>query len=166
MARRRNPFDLFGDFGDFDDIFNEMLKEFESMEPDEHMSGGPFFYGFSINQRPGEEPEVREFGNIRPEGGRIEIGERKPLVDVFDTDKTVQIVAEMPGIEKQDVELSAEGRDLEIKAAHGERKYHEFVDLPADVDIDSAKASYKNGVLDITLNKVRKAKKKKKINVE
>jgi len=40
--------------------------------------GGPFFYGFSINQRPGEEPEIREFGNIRPESGRIEIGERKP----------------------------------------------------------------------------------------
>jgi len=162
MARRRNPFDL---FGDFDEMFEEMLKEFENMGPREHM-GGPFFYGFSINQRPGEEPEIREFGNIRPESGRIEIGERKPLVDVFDTDKTVQVVAEMPGIEKQDVELSAEGRELEIKASHGERKYHEFVDLPADVDIDSAKASYKNGVLDITLSKVQKAGKKKRINVE
>lgn len=162
MARRRSPFDM---FDDFDEIFNDMLKEFEKMGPEEHMSG-PFFYGFSINQRPGEEPEIREFGNIRPEGGKVEIGERKPLVDVFDTDKTVQIVAEMPGIEKQDVELSAEGRDLEIKAARGERKYHEFVKLPSDVDIDSAKASYKNGVLDITLNKIQKPSRKKKINVE
>ncbi len=162
MARRRNPFDI---FGDFDEMFNEMMREFENMEPGEHMTG-PFFYGFSINQRPGEEPEVREFGNIRPEGGRIEIGERKPLVDVFDTEKTVQIVAEMPGIEKQDVELSAEGRELEIKASRGDRKYHEFVELPADVDVDSAKASYKNGVLDITLNKVESKKGRKKINVE
>ncbi|HTY90716.1 MAG TPA: archaeal heat shock protein Hsp20 [Methanocella sp.] len=162
MVRRRNPFDL---FGDFDEMFEEMLKEFENMEPGEHM-GGPFFYGFSINQRPGEEPEVREFGNIRPEGGKIEIGERKPLVDVFDNGKTVQIVAEMPGIEKEDVELNAEGRELEIKASHGERKYHEFVELPADVDIESAKASYKNGVLDITLNKVQRPNKRKKINVE
>jgi len=47
MARRRNPFDL---FGDFDEMFEEMLKEFENMGPREHM-GGPFFYGFSINQR-------------------------------------------------------------------------------------------------------------------
>jgi HSP20 family protein len=162
MARRRNPFDM---FGDFDEIFNEMMREFERMEPGEHM-GGPFFYGFSVNQRPGEEPEVREFGNIRPEGGKFEIGERKPLIDVFDTDKAVQIVAEMPGIEKEDVELSAEGRDLEIRASRGDRRYHEFVELPADVDIDSAKASYKNGVLDITLNKVQKPTRKKKINVE
>jgi HSP20 family protein len=162
MARRRNPFDM---FGDFDEIFNEMIREFESMEPGEH-EGGPFFYGFSINQRPGEEPEVREFGNIRPEGGKVEIGERKPLIDVFDTDKAVQIVAEMPGIEKEDVELSAEGRDLEIRASRGDRRYHELVELPADVDIDSAKASYKNGVLDITLNKVQKPTRRKKINVE
>lgn len=162
MVRRRSPFDL---FGDFDEVFEEMLKEFESIRPGER-AGGPFFYGFSINQRPGEEPEVREFGNIRPGGGKIEIGERKPLVDVFDTEGTVQIVAEMPGIEKQDVELSAEGRELEIRAAHGERKYHEYVELPADVDVDSAKASYMNGVLDITMNKVKKAGRKKKINVE
>jgi HSP20 family protein len=162
MARRRNPFDM---FGDFDEMFNEMLREFESMEPGEHV-GGPFFYGFSINQRPGEEPEVREFGNIRPEGGHIEIGERRPLVDVFDNDKAVKVVAEMPGIDKEDVELSAEGRELEIKASHGDRNYHEFVELPCDVDVDSAKASYKNGVLDITLKKVEKPRSRRKINVE
>jgi HSP20 family protein len=162
MVRKRNPFDL---FGDFDEMFEEMLREFERIGPGEQVSG-PFFYGFSINQRPGEEPEIREFGNIRPEGGRIEIGERKPLVDVFDSDKAVQVVAEMPGIEKEDVELNVEGRELEIKASRGDRKYHEFVELPADIDIDSAKASYKNGVLDITLNKVQKPARKKKINVE
>jgi HSP20 family protein len=162
MARRRSPFDM---FGDFDEIFSEMLREFDTMEPGEH-DKGPFFYGFSVNQRPGEEPEVREFGNIRPEGGRLEIGERKPLVDVFDNDKTVQVVAEMPGIEKEDVELSAEGRGLELKASHGDRKYHELVELPCDVDVDSAKATYKNGVLDVSLNKVKKTTKKKKINVE
>ncbi len=162
MRRRRNPFDL---FEDFDEMFEEMLKEFERMEPGEHVSG-PFFYGFSINQRPGEQPEIREFGNIRPESGHIEIGERRPLVDVFDGDKNVHVVAEMPGIEREDVELNVEGRELEVKATRGDRKYHEFVELPADVDIESAKASYRNGVLDITLNKVESKKGRKKINVE
>jgi HSP20 family protein len=162
MARRRNMFDI---FSEFDEMFNEMIRDLDKMEPGEH-NGGPFFYGFSMSQRPGEEPEIREFGNLYPEGGKVEIGERRPLVDVFDTDKTVQVVAEMPGIEKDDVELDAEGNKLEIKASHGDRKYHEIVELPADVDIDSAKASYKNGVLDITLKKVTKAAKKKKINVE
>ena len=164
MARRRNPFDM---FGDFDEIFEDMLREMESMqEQGDRASGGPFFYGFSMSQRPGEEPEIREFGNIHQGKDQYEIGERKPLIDVFDNDKSVQVVAEVPGIEKEDVHLDIEGRELEIKAARGDRKYHEVVELPADVDIDSAKASYKNGVLEITLAKVKKTSRRKKINVE
>jgi HSP20 family protein len=158
--REREPFDM---FRDFDDIFNEMLREMESGGIRE---GGPFFYGFSMNQRPGEEPEIREFGNIHPGRDTVEIGERKPLIDVFDTDDTIQVVAEMPGIEKSDVELSVDGRHLEIHAVRGDRRYHETVELPADVDEESAKATYKNGVLEVTLKKIPKAKKGKKINVD
>jgi HSP20 family protein len=158
--KRREPFDM---FRDFDEMFNEMLQEMESGNIQQE---GPFFYGFSMNQRPGEEPEVREFGNIRPGKDTVEIGERKPLIDVFDTDGTIQIVAEMPGIEKSDVELSVDGRNLEIHAARGDRRYNETVELPADVDEDSAKATYKNGVLEVTLRKIPKAKKGKKINVD
>ena len=158
--RRGDPFDM---FRDFDEMFNEMLQE---MESGHIQQGGPFFYGFSMNQRPGEEPEVREFGNIRPGKDTVEIGERKPLIDVFDTDGSIQVVAEMPGIEKSDVELSVDGSNLEIHAARGDRRYNETVELPADVDENSAKATYKNGVLEVTLNKKPKAKKGKKIKVD
>ncbi|MGA9139054.1 MAG: archaeal heat shock protein Hsp20 [Methanocella sp.] len=158
--KKREPFDM---FGDIDEMFNEMIKELESGQIS---GGGPFFYGFSMNQRPGEEPEIREFGNIHPGRDNVEIGERKPLIDVFDTDDTVQVVAEMPGIEKSDVELSVEGRNLEIHAARGDRRYHETVELPTEVDENSAKATYKNGVLEVTLKKSPKARKGKKINVE
>jgi HSP20 family protein len=161
--KRKEPFDI---FRDFDEMFNEMLHEMESgIESGNVPRGGPFFYGFSWNQHPGEEPEVREFGNIRPGRDNVEIGERKPLVDVFDTDDTVQVVAEMPGIEKEDVELGVEGRSLEIRAARGDRRYHETVELPANVDENSAKATYKNGVLEVTLKKTKKQN-RKKINVE
>jgi HSP20 family protein len=158
--RRRDPFDI---FGDFDEIFNEMLREMESGNLTDE---GPLYYGFSMSQRPGEEPEVREFGNLHPGRESVEIGERKPLIDVFDTDDKIQIVAEMPGIEKEDVELSVDGRSLEIQAARGDRRYNETVELPADVDEGSAKATYKNGVLDITLKKTKSRKSRKKIDVE
>lgn len=162
--KRKDPFDM---FRDFDEIFNEMLQDMQSGEmPGEGRQGGPFFYGFSWNQRPGEEPEVREFGNIHQgREGTMEIGERKPLVDVFDTDGQIQVVAEMPGIEKSDVELTVDGRNLEIHAARGDRRYNETVELPADVDDNSAKATYKNGVLEVTLKKLHKQN-KKKIDVE
>jgi HSP20 family protein len=160
--KRRDPFDV---FRDFDEMFDEMFREMQMGAPDEARQGGPFFYGFSWSRRGDEEPEVREFGNIRPGRDTIQIGERRPLIDVFDAGEAVQVVAEMPGIEKSDVELSVEGRSLEIKAARGDRRYHETVDLPADVDEDSAKASYRNGVLEVTLKKNKKQS-RKKINVE
>ena len=158
--KRRDPFDI---FGDFDEMFEELIR---SMESGNMGQGGPFFYGRSWSMRPGEEPEVREFGNVHPGEQALEIGERRPLVDVFDADGTVHVVAEMPGIEKEDVELSIDGRELEIKASRGDRRYHETVELPADVDDNSAKATYKNGVLEITLKKKGDNRKRKKINVE
>lgn len=158
--KRRDSFDI---FGDFDEMFEELIKGMESGQLGGQ--GGPFFYGRSWTQRPGEEPEVREFGNIHQGDNTIEIGERKPLIDVFDTDDTVHVVAEMPGIEKEDVELSVDGRELYILAARGDRRYNETVKLPTDVDESSAKATYKNGVLEIVLKKTKSAK-RKKINVE
>ena len=159
--KRRDPFDM---FRDFDDMFEELIKGMESGEMQQ--GGGPFFYGRSWSQRPGEEPEVREFGNVHPGEETFEIGERKPLLDVFDTDETVHVVAEMPGIEKGDVELSIDGRELYLKASHGDRHYNETVELPTDVEESSAKATYKNGVLEIILKKVKSTKKRNKINVD
>jgi HSP20 family protein len=162
-GRRRDTRDPFDIFGNFDEMFDEIIK---SMESGQMGQGGPFFYGRSWSMRPGEEPEVREFGNIHPGEQTIEIGERRPLVDVFDSDGTVHVVAEMPGIEKQDVELSIDGRVLEIKASRGDRRYNEAVELPADVEENSARATYKNGVLEVTLKKKGNSRNKKKINVE
>lgn len=160
MRKRREPFDL---FRDMDEMFDEMMREFESGDIRE---GGPFIYGFTWNKRGEGEPEIREFGNVQPGRGALEIGERKPLIDVFDTDDTVHVVAEMPGIEKEDVELSIDGRTLDIRAARGDRRYNENVELPTEVDDKSAKATYKNGVLDIVMKKAKDSKKRKKINVE
>lgn len=163
MRKKKSHFDI---FGDLDEMFNEMMKEMQSGKLPREDSNEPFVYGFSWSQRSGEEPEIREFGNVYPGRGHVEIGERRPLVDVFDTDGSVQVVAEMPGIEKEDVQLDLDEKSLEIKAERGERRYNEVVELPADVDIDSTKATYKNGVLEIVLKKTEKKGRKKKIKVD
>ena len=171
--RRRNLFDdIFGvdQSGDVEDmiehIFNEMGIDLDDI------SNQPFVYGFSVSQRQGEEPEIREFGNVPPEAGavnpkgqQINIGERKPLVDVFETEDSVHIVAEMPGIEKEDIQLDATNSVVELKATHGERKYSEYIELPVDVDPDSAKATYLNGVLEVIFAR-REPEKKTSIQID
>ncbi|MDF1534569.1 MAG: Hsp20/alpha crystallin family protein [Methanosarcinaceae archaeon] len=165
--RRRNLFDdIFGEnnFEDIESVIDHIFNEMGINMDD--LSNQPFVYGFSVNQRPGEEPEIHEFGNvssepgaIKPKGHQINIGEIEPLVDVFETEDCVHVVAEMPGIEKEDIQLDATDLTVDLKATHGERQYSEYIELPVKVDPDSAKATYHNGVLEVIFERLDPVKK-------
>jgi len=61
----------------------------------------------------------------------------------------------MPGVQKKDIEISVEPNSISVKAENGgSRKYNYSRKFRPTVDVDSAKATFTNGVLDITLNKV------------
>lgn len=100
-----------------------------------------------------------------------------PSVDVIETNDTVVIKAELPGLEPKDVDISVSGNTLTIRGEKKEEKeekgktfyrmersYGSFcrtIDLPAAVEADKAKADYKQGVLEITLPKTEQVKAKK-----
>jgi len=171
--------------GFFDDFFTDFDEEFKHMEENmgrifdevaKSRAGGktepgkPYVYGFSMNIGPDGKPHVREFGNvgskIKPtgEGGISE--EREPLTDVIDREKEVTVIAEIPGVEKNDIKLKATKDLLDIKVDTAERKYHKGLKLPAEVKPDVSKATYKNGVLEVKLTKVEKKKQEKDKGVE
>jgi HSP20 family protein len=77
----------------------------------------------------------------------------------------VSITVEIPGVEKNDIDLSVVGQTLKIKVDSAERRYFKEVQLPAHVDPGSTKATYNNGVLDITLCKSGRGQ-EKKIRIE
>ena len=162
MAKRRRSFfdDFFGE--GFEELMDQMLRDLqEGREPK------PFVYGFSMTQHPGEAPEVREFGNVQPFGRSVKTEEeRKPLIDVMETNEEVHVIAEMPGVERTDVQLEATEGRLDIKARNEFRKYSESVELPVKVDPHSAKATYRNGVLEVKLKRVQPKEEKSHISVE
>ncbi|AKG90790.1 Molecular chaperone {small heat shock protein} [Geoglobus ahangari] len=153
-------------FEEFDELFRRMMREFDELIRTAELSEGrPIVRGFSIRIGPDGKPEIREFGT-KPTI-KEDIDQRKPLVDVIETDEEIQVIAEMPGVNKEDIELSASETKLEIKAEGENRKYYEVVDLPDEVDPDSAKARYNNGVLEVVLKKKHpKKESKKRINIE
>ncbi|MEM1639850.1 MAG: archaeal heat shock protein Hsp20 [Desulfurococcaceae archaeon] len=172
--RRRRIWDESDDFFDIDKIFEDMMRflrelerrmfeEFHEYKPErfreyERMEG-PFVYGFSITIGPDGKPIIREFGNVRRVRGKPSIvEEREPLVDVFESENEVTVVAEMPGVDKEKIEVKVteDGKTLVINASNEKRKYYKEVELPAKVDPSSAKASYKNGVLEVKLKKIGK----------
>jgi len=144
-----------------------MRRSFETPSKGEKFRR-PYVYGFSMSIGPDGKPVIREFGNVQESqrGPKIR-EEREPLVDVMEEDKDVVIVAELPGVEKDDISLHATEDRLTISVETPERKYHKELTLPARVDPKSAQASYKNGVLEVRLKKlVERAVKGERISVE
>ncbi len=89
---------------------------------------------------------------------------REPLADVYEDKKSVKICVELPGVEKDDIQLNVSNGKVEIKA----KKFYKTLDLPTkDVDPDKITASYKNGVLEATVPKKELTKNdKKKVKID
>lgn len=151
----------------------ELVREYETSEGDKVREIGPFVYGYSVTIGPDGKPKVREFGNVRSNnrggfGTRPQFSaEREPLADIINSDKEVKVVVELPGVSKENLRVNAYDNSVEILANTGDRKYRRIVDLPADADIETARSSYRNGILEIIFNKKGQDKPKgKQINIE
>lgn len=106
-----------------------------------------------------------------------------PRMDITGNDNEYKISAELPGLEKDDVQIDLHDDMLTVKGEkkseikeedkgrfHLERTYGSFsrtIRLPNDVDAEKVDAEFKNGVLNITLPKSKQAKDKaKKIQIK
>ena len=104
-----------------------------------------------------------------------------PALDVKDNDDTVEVRCDLPGVGKDDIDISVSGNVLTIKGEKSEEKedkestyyrkeswsgsFQRSVQLPDTVDPDKADATMKDGVLVLTLPK-KEEEKRKKINVK
>jgi len=70
-------------------------------------------------------------------------------VDVHDTDEEIRVIADLPGVEKRNIELECDGTYLTISARSDHREYDERVSLPRRVNEHTASATYNNGVLEV-----------------
>ncbi len=184
-----DPSKIFGNFDpaklfktkEFQKMFKEIFgrlrknlpKELQGLSPEEitreFMKKGPIMYGFNIGFGPDGKPIMDSFGNLEKEpisGERKVRKTREPLVEVNEEQDQIIIIAEMPGVSKEDIELNATNRSITIsteKIVSG-RSYLKEIDLPAAIDSDYAKARYTNGILEVRLKKIKE--KGKPIDIE
>ena len=184
-----DPSKLFGNFDpaklfnskEFQKMFKEIFKqlaknlpkELQGLSPEEitreFMKKGPIMYGFNIGFGPDGKPIMDSFGNLEKEpisGKRKVRKTREPLVEVNEDQDQIIVIAEMPGVSKEDIELNATNRSLTIsteKVVFG-RSYFKEIDLPAAINSDYAKARYTNGILEVKLKKLKE--KGKPIDIE
>ena len=114
-------------------------------------------YGFTISTLAGGKSKVEPFGNIKktPKGPVVK-EEREPIIDIFVEKDHVLIVAELPGVEEDDIKTEIKGDILDLSAERGDRKYKKEVLLPCAVDVESMEKSYKNAILEIKFKKTEK----------
>ncbi|MDL5361053.1 Hsp20/alpha crystallin family protein [Halalkalicoccus sp. NIPERK01] len=132
MARRRNPFD------DLDEFFDRLGRQFEN--------------------QPGFDQDVFGMG-----------GANRMSIDLADRDEEFVVTADAPGFDKNEIDVRVTDRTLTIEAERDEESeerdetylrserrsesLRRTVQLPEPVDEESVSATYKNGVLTITLPK-------------
>lgn len=166
-----DDFDFFSDFEDeFEKIYESFMKhssvfdQLKKMPPGE---GNPLVYGFSMKIGPEGKPEIRQFGNVPKMIKEKEVtDEREPLIDIIDRDTQICVMAELPGVDKNDIDLSINEDKLTIDVKNPARKYNKTITLPANVDSKNIKANYKNGVLEVTLCKIKSKEKGRKIKID
>ena len=62
----------------------------------------------------------------------------------------MKIIAEVPGVSKSDLRITANENSLTIESISGERRYNKKVEASDQIEPSSGKSTYKNGILDVT----------------
>ncbi|MFC7140199.1 Hsp20/alpha crystallin family protein [Halosimplex aquaticum] len=119
---------------DRDDPFDEFFREIERMMNDVM-------------------DDARARGGANAGAGPSDPGAADVHLDVYEEDDQLRVVADIPGVDKSDIDLRCDGEVLTLDAAGDAREYHERVRLPARVDEHSASASYNNGILEVTFDR-------------
>jgi HSP20 family protein len=143
---------LLKELGDFTSDLTEMVEEGRNeMEKTGEISFDRAkklrgMYGISVRMGGNGIPRVDTFGRS-PKSDT-----REPIVDIFDEKNHIQVIAELPGVDENDISHSVSGTLLTITAGKGERKFYKVIDLGSEVK-GNAKTHYTNGILELRFAK-------------
>ena len=133
---RKNPNDIFG-LGEIMDAWMEMIESAEML------------YNEIARNKP-------MMAKPKHEG----------TMSYEDRDKDIVFTIDMPGVAKKDIDITVEEHSITVKSGANGRKYNYSRKFKPTVDIDSAKATFTNGVLDITLTKTEEISKGKSVKIQ
>ena len=160
FKRRRAPSNPFEDeFMRMEEEMERIFSDLNSITRDEDFAKrrSPLVYGFSMRLNQDGKPEIRKFGDVQQlpvhpqkiKGKDVFEVSREPLVDVIEGKADVSVIAELPGVGKEHIKINASETSVVIDAKLHDRNYHKVIALPCKVFPESAKATYKNGVLEV-----------------
>ncbi len=147
---------------------NNLPPEMQNLSPEELMKEFtknrskfgffPITYGFNINIGKDGKPTIDSFGNVKtkPYSGKPVVkSKREPLVEVNEESDQIIVIAEIPGVDRDDIELKATSHSLTISTKeNASMHYYKNVEFSTVINSDVAKARYVNGILEVRLKKI------------
>ena len=115
---------------DDDDPFDEFFREIERM----------------MDEMMGAEGDVHINRDGPTESADLHL-------DVHETESEIRVIADIPGVDKESIDLKCDGTVLTIEASTHQQEYDERLTLPSTVDEHSASATYNNGILEVTFDR-------------
>ncbi len=141
-----------------EDFFKELERMAEEIfrmlvEGDTHHR--PFTGGFRLTVDENGKPKFERMDSNRIIESSIPIhpDEREPHIDMIEGDEEIAVTVEVPNVRKEDIDLRITEDKLEIKVKDPAEGFYKTVKLPSKVDPDTAKATYRNGILDIVIRR-------------
>ncbi|MCW4022686.1 MAG: Hsp20/alpha crystallin family protein [Candidatus Bathyarchaeota archaeon] len=149
----------------FKELSETSLNDPKKREPisseQKNKSFGHFIYGYSVTLGLDGEPRIRRLGSISPKmcPKKSKFDEQWDLlIDVISLDKEIQVVMELPGVTKKEIQVKGLPDHIIVVADSLKFNYYKKIPMPCIIDPESIKTKYINGVLEINLNKAEKIK--------
>lgn len=145
------------------------VKEIDEPDAKGYIIEGRFYSGQSSGDAKPDEPfspnPIKRPLPQRP----IRIGEeanenREPLTDIFEEEKVVKVYIELPGEEKDNIQLNVTEGKVEVRT----KNFYKVIDVPTTIETEKSSAKYNNGVLTVTIPKKTSfmEEKKQKIRID
>ena len=135
--RNNNPNDIFG-LGELMDAWVEMMQSADMLQA--------------------------QLENNRP---TVAKPKHEGTMSYEDRDKDIVFTIDMPGVSKKDINIEIEEHSIKVTAENGDkRKYNYSRKFKPAVDLESAKATFTNGVLDITVTKLESKPSGRKVAIK
>jgi len=147
------------------------------MQIERYRGGRPVYFRPFFGLRGLQDEMNRVFSDFYDETSEKSMSVLTPSVDFVDRPESFLVKVELPGVKREDVEitlkedvLTIKGEKREEKEEEGENRYYversygsfsRSLTLPSSIKYDKVNASFKDGVLEITLPKAEEEKAKK-----
>ena len=165
--KQKNSFDIFAE-DKVESLSSEIQNMFESLRliemlekirRDNFRVNNWFEYNFIINTPTLEELENQKsdlYSSKLTQQTNEHLKENISSFDIIRSKDEVTITLEMPDIKEKDIEFRVTKDTIEIIPDHPEGKYHKIINLPCDVKPRTLTFTYRNGILDIIIQRGEK----------